>query len=198
MFDLDLVWHLLLALTQEEVLIEQSRSQRRLIVGVLTKHMPVHLHAAHQEVAVARPKSQALIGAPVSTQTSLTTGKTFSAMDHGDSGSCSGSAPSSSCRLGSNTRPLDPLSQSNRESLSERKYALNVPRPFQFSGISGCSYHSPELRPLTDGFNFRVVWSTGHAAADARLKPRRNTISLTVDSGSQFLMFFHSDQLAAE
>jgi hypothetical protein len=44
---LGLVWHLLLALAQEENLIEQSGGQGRLIVGALAEHMPVHLHAAH-------------------------------------------------------------------------------------------------------------------------------------------------------
>ena len=58
--DLGLVRYLLLALTQEEDLIEQSGGQCRLIVDALTKDMPVHLHAAHQEVDITGPNSQSL------------------------------------------------------------------------------------------------------------------------------------------
>ena len=55
-----MVGHLLLALTQEQDLIEQPGGQRRLVIGTLTEDVSVHLHAANQEVDIARPNSQAL------------------------------------------------------------------------------------------------------------------------------------------
>ena len=56
--DLGLIRHLLLALAQKENLIKQSGAQGHLIIDALAKHMPIHLHAAHEEVDVTRPNSQ--------------------------------------------------------------------------------------------------------------------------------------------
>ena len=43
--DFGLIEHLLLALTQEQYLIEQAGGQSRPIVDALAKHMPVHLYS---------------------------------------------------------------------------------------------------------------------------------------------------------